>query len=433
MMKKEEVTRTVVYGVVPHNFGKRGFKDVTAKLDYLAELGINALWISPVYPTARGGHGYDVTDYFGLRPDYGSKEEFREMVEQAHRRGIKILLDFVPNHTSIDHPYMQEALVRGSASPYYHFYDRDENGNYTYYFNWKHLPNLNFDNPEVVEWIIEAFSYWVREFDVDGFRVDVAWGIKQRRPDFWPVCRQALDRIKSDIIMIAEASARDPYYFDNGFDAAYDWTDELGHWSMEEVFEDKEKLTERLDKALTNEGRGFHKDAVIFRFLNNNDTGKRFITRYGLDTTRVAAAMLLTLPGLPCIYTGQEVGAEFEPYKTPGPISGEDKYNLRDYYRKLINIRHSLPCLSASTRWERIPVNPDKKIYAYLRPGREGEESALIMLNFSGEECEADLTLPGERFPGNLKDLLNDETIETMAKKGRINMKPYQPRILINT
>ena len=170
----------------------------------------------PVYPTARGGHGYDVTDYFGLRSDYGSKEEFREMVEQAHRRGIKILMDFVPNHTSIDHPYMQEALVRGSASPYYHFYDRDENGNYTYYFNWEHLPNLNFDNPEVVEWIIEAFSYWVREFDVDGFRVDVAWGIKQRRPDFWPACRQALDRIKSDIIMIAEASARDPYYFDNG-------------------------------------------------------------------------------------------------------------------------------------------------------------------------------------------------------------------------
>lgn len=429
MMEKEKVTNIIVYGVVPHNFGKRGFRDVTAKLDYLAELGINAIWIAPANPTPTGGHGYDVSNYFELRSDYGTKEDFKEMIDEAHQRGIKVLMDFVPNHTSIDHPYMREALIEREASPYYDFYDRDESGDYTHYFNWENLPNLNFDNLKVVEWIIAAFSYWVREFDVDGFRVDVAWGIKQRRPDFWSACRQALDRIKPDILMLAEASARDPYYFDNGFEAAYDWTDELGHWSMEEVFEDEEKLIERLDASLTNQGRGFHEDAVVFRFLNNNDTAERFITRYGLDMTRVAAAMLLTFPGLPCIYTGQEVGAEYEPYKTPGPISWENRDDLRDYYKKLINIRQSLPCLSASTKWEKIKVNPEKKIYAYLRPGHEEGGSALIILNFSGEECKAELALP-EGFTAELKNLLNDEIV--IVEEGKITIEPYQVLILVN-
>ncbi len=428
MMKKEKVTSTIIYGVVPHNFGERGFKDVTAKLDYLAELGINALWIAPANPTPDGGHGYAVTNYFELRSDYGTKEEFKEMVDEAHKRGIRVLMDFVPNHSSIDHPYMKDALSKRNASPYFDYYDRDENGDYTHYFNWENLPNLNFDNLKVVEWIIAAFCYWVWEFDVDGYRVDVAWGIKQRRPDFWPACRQALDRIKPEVLMLAEASARDPYYYDNGFEVAYDWTDELGHWSMENVFEDEEKLIERLDAALTNEGRGFHKDAIIFRFLNNNDTEKRFITRYGLDMTRVAAAMLLTLPGLPCIYTGQEVGAEYEPYETPEPISWEDNYNLRDYYKKLIRIRQSLPSLSASTAWERIIINPEEKIYAYLRPGQEGEEAALIILNFSDQQCKAELTLP-EHFGNDLKDLLNEEKVT--VKRGQITVSPYQARILI--
>jgi len=429
MIEKEKVTSNIVYGVVPHNFGEKGFKDVTAKLDYLDELGINVIWIAPANPTPTGGHGYDVTNYFELRSDYGTKGEFKEMIDEAHKRGIKVLMDFVPNHTSIDHPYMREALVKRNASPYYDFYDRDDKGDYTHYFNWENLPNLNFDNLKVVEWIIAAFCYWVREFDVDGFRVDVAWGIKQRRPDFWLACRQALDRIKPDILMLAEASARDPYYFDNGFETAYDWTDELGHWSMEEVFGDEEKLIERLDASLTNQGKGFHENAVVFRFLNNNDTAERFITRYGLDLTRVAAAMLLTFPCLPCIYTGQEVGAEYEPYKTSGPISWEDKYNLKEYYKKLINIRKSLPCLSSSTDWQRIQVSLKDMIYAYFRPGQEGDQSALIILNFSNEEYTTELALP-EGFTNVSKDLLNDEKV--IIEEGRITMKPYQVRILVN-
>jgi hypothetical protein len=166
------VKSLVIYGVMPHYFGLEGLKSVIERLDYLQELGVNALWISPIYDTFYGGHGYDVRDYFSVRSDFGTIDDLKELVKEAHARGIKVLLDFVPNHTSSAHRYMQDALEHGKSSSYYGFYDRDDNGNPTHYFDWQNLPNLNYDNPEVWNWIMEAFSYWIRECDIDGFRVD---------------------------------------------------------------------------------------------------------------------------------------------------------------------------------------------------------------------------------------------------------------------
>lgn len=426
------VEQAIVYGVVPHNLGTAGFRSVTDKLDYLRDLGINAIWLCPINSTPSAGHGYAVTDYFELRADYGSKADLRELVNQAHDRGIRVLMDFVPNHSSSQHRYLQDALEKGAESPYYCFYDRDEAGQPTHYFHWEHLPNLNYSNPEVETWMLEAFNYWVREFDVDGFRVDAVWGVKQRRPEFAPRWRRELQQIKADLLLLAEAGARDPYYFDHGYDAAYDWTDQLGHWAMEAVFEEREGIVERLHAALTNEGRGFHPDALIFRFLNNNDTGPRFITRYGLGMTRVAAAMLLTLPGIPCVYTGQEVGAEFEPYKTPGPIS-EDTHGLRDYYKRLIALRKEVPSLH-SRRWLLLDVGQGE-VCAYLRFSGEGGDPVLVLLNYSGDAPEITLALPPEGRSLCEGDALRDLLVgETLALDGsetlRVPMNPWSARIL---
>ena len=113
--------------------------------------------------------------------------------------------------------------------------------------------------------MIEAFGYWVREFDVDGFRVDVAWGIRERNPDFWSEWRRALKRIKPDLLLLAEATAREPYYFDNGFDAAYDWTYRPGGWAWEIIWSAYKYrlLSYNLTEALTNRPEGFHPDALI--------------------------------------------------------------------------------------------------------------------------------------------------------------------------
>ncbi len=317
----------VVYGVIPFLFGSPAFQAIGDRLDDLVDLGINAIWLGPINLHPADDYGYAVEDYFELDPAYGTKEDFRNLVQAAHQNGIRVLMDFVPNHTSNTHPYFLDAQ-RGAESNYWDFYDRDAEGNYTYYFEWTHLPNLNYDNPEVRQMMIEAFSYWVREFDVDGFRVDVVWGVRERRPEFWPEWRRALKRIKPDLMLLAEATAREPYYFDNGFDVAYDWTYQPGGWAWRVVWDAYKLrlLSYNLTDALTNRPEGFHPDAVIFRFLNNNDTGDRFITRHGEGVTRVATALLFTVPGIPSLYTGDEYGLAFEPYQQIGTLVFEEQY-----------------------------------------------------------------------------------------------------------
>jgi cyclomaltodextrinase / maltogenic alpha-amylase / neopullulanase len=428
------IENTVVYGVIPRNFGSEGFQSVIDRLDYLAELGINALWLAPINDSPPGDYGYAVVDYFNVDSRYGTNDDFRRMVEAAHERGIRVLMDFVPNHSSEHHPYFQDTLTNGTESPYWDFYARDESGMYTYYFDWTHLPNLNYENPEVRSWMLEAFTYWVREFDVDGFRVDVAWGIRERRPDFWPLWRDELKRIKPDVLLLAEASARDEYYFDNGYDAAYDWTSQLGHWAWENVFNDRELLTFQLNAALTNLRNGFHPDALIFRFLNNNDTGERFVTRYGVDMTRVATALLLTLPGIPCVYTGDEVGAQFQPYGDATPISWEDRFGLRDYHSHLIHLRRDTPSLH-SRYWSIVELEPHQRVYGYLRYLEGGAEPLLVLLNFFDEPAEVDISLPDE-FAGlaakeSFTDLVSGDTVTTLGTMPlRISMPPMSAMIL---
>ena len=413
------VETAVVYGVIPNKFGRPAFQAITKRLDDLADLGINALWLAPINVSPPGDYGYAVVDYFDLNHSYGSKEDFHRMVQEAHARGIRVLMDFVPNHSSAEHPYFIDAQSNGSESPYWNFYDRDESGNPTHYFDWTHLPNLNYENLEVRNMMTEAFAYWVREFDVDGFRVDAAWGVKQRRPDFWPQWRKELKRIKPDLLLLAEASARDPYYFDNGFDVAYDWTNQLGKWAWQIVWDDYKLklLAYNLTNALTNGHEGFHPDALIFRFLNNNDTGERFITEHGEGVTRVATALLLTLPGVPCIYTGDELGEEFQPYQDSGPLSWIERVpGLRDYHKPLISLRKEHPSLHAR-QWTPIELKPapNQVAYAYLRYHGEQEDPVLVVLNFNEEPAEVVFGLP-EGFTtlagkSALKDLLTGERV----------------------
>ena len=430
------VEEAIVYGVIPRLFGTPGAPAIQDRLENLAELGVNAIWLAPINKT--NDYGYSVIDYFELRDNFGSKEDFKSLVQAAHERGIRVLMDFVPNHTSNEHPYFKDTLENGQDSPYWDLYDRDENGNYTYYFDWTHLPNLNYDNPEVRRMMIEAFSYWVREFDVDGFRVDACWGVQQRRADFWPEWRKELKRIKPDLLLLAEASARDPYNFENGFDAAYDWTEQLGHWAWGPFWSDQAVKSETgrmiglLKTALKNEPEGYHPDALIFRFLNNNDTRTRFIDSHGERLTRVATALLLTLPGIPCVYTADELGQSFLPYDS-GLISWRERYpGLRDFHKKLIALRKEVPSLH-SRSWQLLNVEPESQVLGYLRFMEGNERPVLVLLNFSEEPADATLTLPDEfqslSKSGPLTDLMNGEEL-SFTGTNSIPMEPMSARIL---
>ncbi len=383
----------IVYGVIPPRFGAPPLRAVTDRLPYLAGLGVDAVWLSPIAACPPGDFGYAVIDELAVRSDYGDEDDLRALVRRAHAEGIRVLLDLVPNHTSHLHPFFTDA-ERGPESPHHDWYDRDADGRPTHYFNWTHLPNLNYDNPDVRAYVDRVFTYWVSEFDVDGFRVDACWGVQRRRPDYWPVWSRMLRDLKPGLLLIAEASARDEYWYESGYDVAYDWTDDLGRWAWGDVFSDRDAIAARLDAALAADPRPDR----VFRFLDNNDTGPRFVSRHGPGLTRAAAALVLTLPGIPCIYTGEEVGAEYEPYGPAGVVDwNSDPHGLREWYRALCHLRASRTALRAPG-WARAGVVPDRgDCYAYVRHGGPDDEPLLVVLNFGDEEVRMQVT-PADGF-----------------------------------
>jgi cyclomaltodextrinase len=389
----------VVYGVIPSLFGPRGFGDVTARLDDLAALGVTALWLSPITAAPEDDFGYAVTDHFRLRSDFGTEQDLRELVAAAHRRSLKVIMDFVPNHVSEQHRYFADAAANGSASPYAAFLERAP----AHYFDWGNLENLDYDNPEVRRMITAGFARWVGDFDVDGFRVDVAWGPRQRAPDFWPQLRAELKRMKPDLLLLAEAPARDPYYFERGFDAAYDWTDMLGEWAWRKAFDDPPHTAQLLHDAIAKSLTSDPND-LVFRFLNNNDTGARFVTRYGPQKTRVAAAMLLTLPGLPGLYTGDETGAAYEPYDEGAPLARENRSGLKSWYAQLIALRREQRALRGpALRFLDTPEN----VLGYVRPAVSGGGEVLVFLNYGPDAKRIELPAGA----GELRDLLSGESL----------------------
>jgi glycosidase len=325
-------------------------------------------------------------------------------VAAAHQRGIKVLLDFVPNHTSNQHPYFKDAQAKGPGSPYWDYYVRDAAGKPQHYFNWTNLMNLNYGNAGVQAMMTDACSFWLKEAKVDGFRMDAAWGVKERTPGFWPQLRKNLAAVKPGVFLLAEAGARDPYYVANGFDAAYDWTEELGHAAWEHAFDTPATTGDALRQAMAASKQAPDR---VARFLANNDTGERFITRHGAAVQKVAAALLLTMPGFPLVYNGDEVGAEFSPYDDPPPINWDDPQHLRPLYRQLGGLRHQVPALAKGSFTEIAP-KAAPGVYAFLRDAGKGDV-ALVVLNF-GAATTAELPLPKALLPyatgGKLVDTL---------------------------
>ena len=408
------IDRATIYAPIAQLWGNGGSRSVTRRLAYLKRLGVDALWLWPPATQRATGEEYAITDYFELDPSWGPEGAFKDMVDEAHRLGLHVMIDFVPNHMSNESPYFQDTEEHGQASAYWDFFDRRPNGEPTHYFDWTHLPNLNYDDREVRNMIVEAFSYWVRDFGIDGFRVDAAWGVKRRRPDFWAPWRRELKRINPDLLLIAEAPAVDPYYFANGFDVAYDWTHSPGQWAWTSAFDFPEETGALLAPAISNNERGYSADAVVMRFLNNNDTGIRFVDQHGPEMTRVAATLQFTVPGIPALFAGDEIGASYEPYSNLTPIVWRDRFGVRPLYERLIALKHRVPALS-SRDVDVLDVDTNS-VLAYVRPAVDDGGPVLVVLNF-GREARVEIsrapslddTLPPT---GAMRDLVTGRRVQ---------------------
>jgi cyclomaltodextrinase / maltogenic alpha-amylase / neopullulanase len=417
----EWIDHAVVYQVTPYIFVFQGrFHHITSKIPELAELGINTLWLQPVFETYERGQGYGITNYFKVRPDLGTEADLRTLVETAHAHGMRVLFDFVPNHSSIHHPYAQETIEHGESSHYYNFYQREfdtvpysqhynaHQQGFVYYF-WTDLPNLNYHNPEVKRWITEAGRYWIEEFDIDGYRIDAVWGVNARNPEFMQEWRLALKRVKPEIMLLGEDKATWPMVFDERFDVAYDWAASeawVSQWvwqtfyssnSNPTIFNNSNQNTraDLLRNSLTNNGNGYHPDAKILRFMENNDTF-RFIATHDLARTKMVAALIFSLHGIPLVYNGQEIGATSHPYGTSSIFSASNtirsmsQFGLFDYYQHLIRIRGMFPALRTNN-FEELPATPSNTVYAFRRWSEKQNIFTVINMGSSGAQVQMQL------------------------------------------
>lgn len=319
------------------------FKAATAHLERLKNLGVDVIWLMPVFPIGiknrKGtlGSFYSVRDYCAVSEEFGSMAEFDTFVETAHNLGLKVILDWVANHTSRDNKWLIDKPLD--------WYERDDDGEAKIPWDWSDTAQLNYQNKEVWQGQIEAMKFWITEHNIDGFRCDMA----MLTPiEFWQVVRFSLQQIKPDIFLLAEAE--EDNLFQNAFDACYSWN---LHHTMCDVAQNKAKVFALRDRIYT-DLRRFPKWSMRMTFTSNHDenswSGSEF-TRFGNALEPMTALTFLLPQSMPLIYTGQEVGydhsfAFFE--KDAIPNFDENRYT--ELYRKLCAIYHSHRALQSADR-----------------------------------------------------------------------------------
>jgi glycosidase len=353
----------------------------------------------PVHPVGRErskgtlGSPYAVRDYFAINPDYGTAEDLRRLVTEAHRGGFKVIIDIVANHTAWDSVMMKTPA----------FYKHDAAGKIISPVpDWADVAGLDYGNPELRTYMTRMLVYWIREFDLDGFRCDVAGMVPT---DFWEHARAELEKVKPAIMMLAEWHS--PDLVAKAFDLDYSWP---LHSKMTDVFENGTAPAADLRKEWDEERRVYPKGALHLRFSDNHDE-KRAIARFGERGALAASALMFTLDGVPMLYNGMEVGdttesgapALFERLPVFWQI-GERRPEFAEFYRMLIPLRRAHAALrQGETEW--LGNSDPDRVVTYVRRG--GGEEFLVAINCSNRG-----------YGGRLQVAGSDWKEETHSKSG---------------
>lgn len=414
----------IIYEIFVRKFTDRGnLAGVRQKLGYLRDLGINCIWLMPIFESPTE-HGYGPTQFFKIEQDYGTLHDFRKLVLDAHKMGIRVVLDFIANHTSDQHPCFRAAFQNSKSifRSWYIWRDdtlRADGLIYDYYNDWDTLPNLNYENPQVWNFMLSVARFWLNQ-GADGFRCDVAWGVPHQ---FWKSFRREIKRINPDCLLLNEVLPRSPLYHQDEFDMSYD-TDFYGN--LLDVMQQKKKVM-ALDYGLRKTFKNYPKNALSLRYLENHDM-ERFIKQFGESRTRLAAVLLLTYPGTPLLLYGQEIGLKEKTGKMRWDVENS---NLFEFYRKLIKLRRNYPSLRTD-EIVKIP-SENSQVYAYWRDGQT--DAFLVVLNFSDKPEVTTLDLPvdlleiTEKNPFQLLEVLWNSRRDLTDNKFQIGLKPFQPLI----
>lgn len=391
---------SIIYQIYPRQYSAKGdFNSITADLDRLRDLGVNVLWLMPIHPIGQDkkkgtvGSPYAVRDYYGINPDYGTQADLKRLVAESHKRGLKVIIDVVVNHTAWDNTLIKQ---------HPEFYKKNDKGEIIPPVpDWADVAGLDYDKPELRRYIIDMLKSWIRDYDLDGFRCDVALFIST---NFWDAARAEIDKVKPNTIWLAEAEK--PDLLVKAFDVDYAWN---MHGTLTEVLQGS-KPASAIRKVWEEQLATFPRGAIRMRFSDNHDE-RRAIARFGEKGALAAEALAFTLDGVPLIYNGMEVGdtaesgapALFEKLPIFWQIS-QRRPEFPRFYKSVIELRKRSNALRrGNLTWLR--NSDESRIITFTR--RLGNEEVIVAINmtnapFSGtvdakgnvEEISPDLSPP---------------------------------------
>ena len=390
--------RLTEWGKIPDRktFMGGDLKGITGKLDYLQQLGISAIYLTPIFQSP-SNHKYDISDYYQIDRDFGTEEDARELVNKAHQRGIKVLLDGVFNHCGAEFFAFQDVLRWGKKSRYREWFylegfpvEKDRVNYQTFARNVASMPRLNLENEEVQEYFLQVAEYWTEKLGIDGWRLDVADEVPG---SFWRKFQQRIKSVNPEAFIIGEV-----WYNGAGWMKGDQFDSIMNYHLMYDILDllwNKSISASRFSSRVQQNLFRYRPGAVNFllNLLDSHDTPRLSWRFKDLDSYsavkyfQLAVTLQFTLPGIPMVYYGDEVGLSggHDPDCRRAMIWDSSKQNSRhkNFYQKLIRLYRSCQALK-NGRYQEVFVDDASEILIFSRNDSQAEErKILVAANFS--------------------------------------------------
>nr|WP_315140525.1 alpha-amylase family glycosyl hydrolase [uncultured Flavobacterium sp.] len=400
-----------IYEVNVRQYTPEGTFNAFAKhLDRLKAMGVETIWFMPINPISKLdrkgtlGSYYAVSDYTAINPEFGTFDDFKKLVQAIHDKGMKVLIDWVPNHTGADHRWITE---------HPEFFVKDNSGKAAVAFDWSDTRQLDYKNPIMQDSMIAAMKFWVKGTNIDGFRCDVAWNVPA---SFWNKSIPQLRKMKN-LFMLAEGDST--YLPKSGFDAVYPWH----MFKMMEKVAKGEKTALALDSINKENEMLYPANTIQMYFTSNHDENSWNHADFGTFPGAVHAPFAVfsqTMKNsVPLIYSGQEepVLRALEFFEKD-PITFKN-FEREKFYKTLLELRKRNEALSANTSFKKVLVGDEKAVYAYVR--EKGNKKVFVILNFSG--IEQSVSLKESSLLGKAYNVFEEKEVLLNAKERK--MKPW--------
>lgn len=400
----------------PTNFFGGDFQGIINHLDYLVDLGISGIYFTPIFK-AFSNHKYDTIDYMEIDPQFGDKQTFRKLVKECHNRGIRVMLDAVFNHSGYFFEPFQDVLKKQEKSIYKEWFHIDSFPlrtepipNYDTFAYVGSMPKLNTEHPEVKSYLLKVATYWIEEFDIDGWRLDVANEVDHQ---FWRDFRRQVKSINPDVYILGEIWHDSiPWLQGDQFDAVMNYP--LSSAALDFIAKEKidvKDFVQQVSNVLHSYPQNVNE--VAFNLLGSHDT-PRVLTQCNnqVEKAKLLYLLLLTMPGSPCIYYGDEIGmtGEGDPGCRECMVWNDKDQNveLKSFLKKLINVRKTEKVISNQGEFSFVDTGDNYFIYKISQQHMQ----IYFIINLSNQVRE--VSLPVHEC-NNAFDLWNEEEINIHA------------------